>query len=147
VPLSHLTPQPARQKPVTVLLVDDDEIDIMGVKREFKRSDVTNLLTVANNGMEALEKLRDGSVPSPRMVLLDLNMPRMNGIEFLKQARQDPKLKDTVIFVLTTSKAEEDKKAAYAHNIAGYIVKDRTNNGFVDVAGLLGKYASVVEFP
>lgn len=139
------------QKPVraipAVLMVDDDEIDVMGVKREFLRSKLKNPIVVANNGLEALEKLRNGSVPSPRMVLLDLNMPRMNGIEFLQEIRRDPDLKETIIFVLTTSKAMEDKQQAYEHNIAGYIVKDCGNGGFVDTAELLNCYSRTVEFP
>lgn len=144
---SNLASHSKSYKIPTVLLVDDDEIDIMGVKREFKRSNLENPVVVASNGLEALEKLRNGSVPYPRMILLDLNMPKMNGIEFLKEARRDPELKETIIFVLTTSNAEEDKRAAYAHNIAGYIVKDRSSGGFVDAADLLDKYSRVVEFP
>ena len=136
-----------QQKTVNVLLVDDDEVDIMGVKREFKKSDFSNPIVVANNGQEALQKLRDGSVNHPCMVLLDLNMPKMNGLEFLREVRQDPILKEMIVFVLTTSKAESDVKAAYAHNVAGYIVKDRTDEGFINTTSLLDQYTRLVEFP
>src|SRR4051812_8809100 len=120
---------------VTILLVDDDEVDIMGVKRAFRSSNLENNIVIAANGLEALEKLRDGqSVPHPYLILLDLNMPRMNGIEFLEETRGDPGLSSAVIFVLTTSGAAEDKRQAYARNIAGYIVKDGREEGMVDIA-------------
>lgn len=147
MPQTQMTPVLKAQKTVNVLLVDDDEVDIMGVKREFKKSDFSNPVVVANNGLEALEKLRDGSVAHPCMVLLDLNMPKMNGLEFLSEVRQDPTLKEMIVFVLTTSKAENDIKKAYAHNIAGYIVKDRTDEGFINTASLLDQYTKLVEFP
>lgn len=137
-----------RQLPVSVLLVDDDAVDVMGVQRAFRQSELQNTIVVASNGLEALEKLRDGkSISRPYMVLLDLNMPKMNGIEFLEEARSDPDLKSSIIFVLTTSKDSEDKEKAYKHNIAGYIVKDRTTGGFINAAGLLSQYSRVVEFP
>jgi len=135
-------------KPVTILLVDDDHVDVMGVKRSFNQFNFKNPIVVALDGCDALEKLRDGkTVSRPYLVLLDLNMPRMNGIEFLTAARKDPELSDSVVFVLTTSNAGEDKEKAYAHNVAGYIVKEGGRERFINVVGLLEQYSKVVELP
>ena len=136
------------EKNVTVLVVEDDEVDIMGIRRAFKDSNLINPIVVAPDGHEALAMLRDGTtIAKPYIVLLDLNMPRMSGLEFLEEARRDPKLKESVVFILTTSNAPDDKKTAYAHNIAGYIVKNGTTGGFIDAASLLNHYARVCELP
>ena len=89
---------------LNILLVEDDEIDVKNVKRAFLKNHITNPVFVAENGLEALEMLRNGTVPKRRrIVLLDLNMPRMNGIEFLGELRKDPELAATPVIVLTTS--------------------------------------------
>lgn len=133
---------------ITVFLIEDNEIDIMGVKRAFMKSKLGNSIIVAADGIEALEKMRDGtSVQRPYLVLLDLNMPRMNGIEFLREVRSDEALKNSVIFVLTTSSAADDRLKAYNENIAGYIVKGKESGGFLNAAGLLDHYTSVCELP
>ncbi|HYD18419.1 MAG TPA: response regulator [Patescibacteria group bacterium] len=132
---------------VTVLIVDDDEVDVMGVRRAFVKSGLDNPLVVVENGQAALDKLREDEVAKPYLVLLDLNMPRMGGIEFLCEARKDARLHKAIVFVFTTSKAEEDKCRAYQHNVAGYIVKDRSAGGFINAVELLHKYARNVEFP
>ena len=138
----------ADKNDVTVLLVEDNEVDVMGVQRAFRQSSLTNPIIVAANGLEALTMLRSGEISrKPHLILLDLNMPKMNGIEFLQEVRGDRQLKKSVIFVLTTSNAQEDKEKAYNHNVAGYIVKGRSAGDFVDAAGLLGHYATVCEFP
>jgi CheY-like chemotaxis protein len=138
----------AKKENITILLVEDNDVDVMGVKRAFNQSNLQNPIVVARNGLEALEKLRDGvSVKKPYLVLLDLNMPRMNGIEFLQEARRDPNLQSSIVFVLTTSKAQDDKDRAYKHNIAGYLTKEKGTAGFIDAVGLLDRYTSVVEFP
>lgn len=135
-------------KDVTILVVDDDKVDVMAVRRAFRQSGIGNAMVFAFDGIEALEKLRDGkSVPRPFLVLLDLNMPRMNGIEFLNETRNDPDLRDSVVFVLTTSRDGTDKRRAYARNVAGYIVKEDTRDGYINTAGLLESYARVVELP
>ena len=134
-------------KEVTVLLVEDDEVDVMAVLRAFERAKIGNPVKVAHDGIEALEILREGAVNKPFLILLDLNMPRMNGLEFLDVIRADKNLKDAVVFVLTTSKAEEDKCAAYQHNIAGYIVKERVGEEFLDAVSLLSHYWKIVELP
>ena len=83
----------ASERLLNILLVEDDEVDVMNVRRAFEKNHITNPLFVAGNGVEALEKLRNGKIPRERrIVLLDLNMPRMNGIEFLRELRADPVL-------------------------------------------------------
>ena len=133
---------------LNILLVEDDEVDVMNVKRAFQKAHITNPLFVANNGVEALIKLRSGEVPNHRrLVLLDLNMPRMNGIEFLREVRRDPELRATPVVVLTTSTIDRDKFDAYDLNIAGYLVKPVTFAEFCDLMITLNKYWALVELP
>ncbi|MDR3462185.1 MAG: response regulator [Beijerinckiaceae bacterium] len=136
---------------VNLLLVDDDEIDVQGLKRAFKKSRIGNPITVARDGIEALEVLRGENgrpkLSKPYLILLDLNMPRMNGLEFLEAIRADEDLKRSVVFMITTSKAEEDKARAYAQNVAGYIVKQDPANTFMQAVALMEHYWKIVEFP
>jgi CheY-like chemotaxis protein len=83
----------------------------------------------------------------PYLILLDLNMPRMNGIEFLAELRSDPQLRSSIVFVLTTSNAEEDKVESYGYNVAGYIVKSEVGHRFVNLITMLGHFWRIVEFP
>ena len=136
------------QETVTVLLVEDNQIDVEAVVRAFGERKIANPMVVAKDGREALEILRTpGKVPRPFLTLLDLNMPRMNGIEFLAELREDSLLRDSVVFVLTTSKSDEDRAAAYDANIAGYIVKSDVGRGFLKLVELLDKYWHVVVLP
>jgi CheY-like chemotaxis protein len=133
---------------LNVLLVEDDEVDVMNVKRAFEKNHIMNPLYLATNGIEALELLRGNDIPaSRRLVLLDLNMPRMNGIEFLQELRKDPELASTTVVVLTTSNDERDKVEAYSLNVAGYILKPVTFDNFCEAMVALNKYWSLVEFP
>ena len=133
---------------LNILLVEDDDLDVMNVKRAFQQNHITNALFVAADGVEALEMLRSGEIPKERrIVLLDLNLPRMSGIEFLRTLRSDPQLSLTTVVVLTTSKADQDRIAAYNLNVAGYLVKPVTFSNFCDVMVALNKYWSLVEFP
>ncbi|ATP19163.1 MULTISPECIES: response regulator [Sphingomonadaceae] len=136
---------------VNLLLVEDDEVDVQGLKRAFAKSRIANPITVARDGIEALEVLRGENgqekLPKPHLILLDLNMPRMNGIEFLEAIRADEELKGSVVFMITTSKADEDKARAYGHNVAGYIVKQDPANTFMEAVSLLEHYWRIVEFP
>lgn len=135
-------------KPLHILLVEDDQIDQMNVRRAFERNKITNPLYVAENGVEALEMLRDGRVPDERrLILLDLNMPKMNGIEFLKALRADAALGHTPVVVLTTSNDEQDKVNAYDLNVAGYLLKPVTFGSFVELTAALNKYWTLVELP
>ena len=133
---------------LNILLVEDDEVDVMNVKRAFDKNHITNPLFVAGNGLEALEKLRSGEVPQGRrIVLLDLNMPKMNGIEFLRELRNDPALAPTPVVVLTTSNNDRDKIDAYNLNVAGYLVKPVTFGEFSELMVTLNKYWTLVEMP
>jgi CheY-like chemotaxis protein len=135
-------------RPVTILLVDDDDVDVMGVRRALTKLKIANPVVRARNGVEALALLRTAdAVPSPYMILLDINMPLMNGIEMLEELRKDEALAKAVVFVLTTSQDEQDKVAAYSKNVAGYIVKTQLGDGFMRVMEMLDHYWRVVEFP
>jgi CheY-like chemotaxis protein len=134
--------------PLNILLVEDDEVDVMNVKRAFDKNHITNPLFVAGNGLEGLEKLRSGEVPQGRrIVLLDLNMPKMNGIEFLRELRSDPALAPTPVVVLTTSNNDRDKIDAFNLNVAGYLVKPVTFAEFSELMVTLNKYWTLVEMP
>ena len=136
------------EKMLNILLVEDDQVDVMNVKRAFDRNRIANPLYIAEDGIRALEILRSSEMPRDRrMVLLDLNMPRMNGIEFLKELRADPDLHMTPVVVLTTSDDERDKINAYNLNVAGYLLKPVTFANFVEVMAALNKYWTLVEFP
>jgi CheY-like chemotaxis protein len=136
------------EKQLNILLVEDDQVDVMNVKRAFEKNRIVNPLFVAADGLEGLEMLRAGRVPGDRrLVLLDLNMPRMNGIEFLRELRADPELHMTPVVVLTTSDDERDKINAYDLNVAGYLLKPVTFSNFVEVMAALNKYWTLVEFP
>src|SRR5690606_21942978 len=104
-------------KQIHILLVDDDEVDAEAIVRGFKSQRIGNPFTVVPDGIEAFHALRGTNgrtrLPRPYMILLDINMPRMNGIEFLQALRQDPELKQSIVFVLTTSNRDEDIMAAY----------------------------------
>ena len=138
----------SEDKALNILLVEDDQIDVMNVRRAFDRNRISNPLIVASDGAEALDMLRSGRVPgSRRIVLLDLNMPRMSGIEFLRELRKDPVLHLTPVVVLTTSNDERDKVEAYNLNVAGYLLKPVTFLNFVELMATLHKYWTLVELP
>ena len=134
---------------MTILLVEDDEVDIMNVKRAFKKNNISNPLVIAHNGIEALELLRSTAVdaPKPKIVLLDLNMPRMGGIEFLKEVRSDPDLSSLSVFVMTTSNEDGDKIDAFNLNVAGYILKPLSMDRFIAAVSTLNSYWTLCEFP
>lgn len=133
---------------LNILLVEDDQVDIMNVQRAFKKNNLANPLFFAGNGVEALEKLRSGDIPLHRLlVLLDLNMPRMNGIEFLRELRSGDEFRHLPVVVLTTSDDERDRIEAYHLNVAGYIVKPVTFMNFCEAMATLNKYWALVEMP
>lgn len=136
---------------VTILLVDDDKVDIMAVRRAFRELRIANPVIEAHNGLDALALLRgaDGSqpLPAPCLILLDLNMPRMGGLEFLELLRNDPGLRRNIVFVMTTSAAEEDLIRAYNFNVAGYILKNKIGQTFIEFVAMLELYWRVIEFP
>jgi len=136
---------------VNILLVEDDEVDVKAVKRALRELKILNSLTVASDGIEALQLLRgeNGREPlkRPFLILLDLNMPRMGGIEFLDEIRGDPALSHSLVFVMTTSEDEEDRFRAYDRHVAGYMLKHSPARTFIDAVTMLDHYWRVIELP
>lgn len=132
---------------VHVLIIDDDHVDVMTIKRAFQKSKIANPLIVATDGIEAMEMLKAGRVPRPFVILLDVKMPRMSGHEFLDALRADEELSKSVVFMLTTSDSQDDKDAAYSRHVAGYIVKQYAGDGFLDLVQMLDHYWNIVEVP
>ena len=131
-----------------ILLVEDDQVDVMNVQRAFKKANIVNPLFVAGNGLEGLELLRGDAMPKERrLILLDLNMPKMNGLEFLRELRADAELAHTPVVVLTTSNDDRDRIEAYNLNVAGYLLKPVTFVNFVEVMAALNRYWTLVEMP
>ncbi|MBV8756107.1 MAG: response regulator [Deltaproteobacteria bacterium] len=136
------------ERVINILLVDDDEVDVMTVKRAFARANISNPIFVASNGIEGLEMLRRDAMPAKRrLVLLDINMPKMNGIEFLRELRADPDLKHVTVVALTTSNADRDRLEAYKLNVAGYLLKPVTFQQFAEVMATINKYWALMEMP
>jgi len=135
---------------VQILLVEDDEVDQMALRRAFEKLRINNPLTVAGDGIEALKYLRakkNENIKRPYLIILDLNMPRMGGHEFLKELRADKNLKDSVVFVLTTSKDESDVIESYNLNVAGYVVKGNVGESFLKAIEMMEHYWRIVELP
>lgn len=130
-----------------ILLLEDDTVDAMTVKRALKDLKVINPLVRTGNGEEALTYLRDSSKTKPCVVLLDLNMPKMNGIEFLKIAKADEKLKKIPAIVLTTSKDDHDRFQSFNLNVAGFIVKPVDYKKFVEAMRIINLYWTLSELP
>lgn len=134
-----------------VLVVDDDEVDRAAIERAFRRVNRSDQLILACDGIDALEKLRgqnnQDKVEFPFLILLDLNMPRMSGHEFLTELRADTKLRESIVFVLTTSDNDQDLRAAYAKAVAGYFVKSNLDSDFQNLFSLIDAYLSLAEFP
>jgi len=139
------------ERDVSILLIEDDDVAAEAVRRSLARNGVTYPLAWVEDGRTALEVLRGQSprafVKRPRIVLLDLNLPRVDGFEFLSTIRADSTLHDEIVFVLTTSDTDEDRARAYRGQIAGYMVKSEVGPQFAKVAQLLAAYADAVCFP
>lgn len=135
----------------TILLVEDDDVAAESVVRGLQRAGALFPVVWAEDGAVALAALRgedpQRKVPRPRLVLLDLNMPRMNGFEFLQALRVDPELTDDIVFVLTTSDADSDRTRAYHQHVAGYMVKAEVGPQFSRLAQLLMDYQASVRWP
>jgi CheY-like chemotaxis protein len=130
---------------VNILVVDDDEIDVKALLRAFKKLKIANPVTAAKDGIEGWEALQD--LPRPYLIILDINMPRMNGIELLGKIRASEKYHDSVVFILTTSTDDEDKFEAYNLNAAGYMLKSDMGKSFIRAIEMIEQYWKVVEFP
>lgn len=134
-------------KTLNILLIDDDIVDIMNMKRAFAKKGLQHPLHIAHNGEEALHMLDSQTIPVPHIILLDLNMPRMGGVEFLEIIRKHPVYKNIHVVVLTTSDEEADKIRAHQHNIAGYVVKPISGKAFSDQVDTLNNSWEIVNFP
>lgn len=138
-------------EPVKFLIVDDDDVSVMKVKRTISKAEFANPIIVARDGVEALEILRGQNnkdrLAPPYIVTLDINMPRMDGHEFLKEIRNDTSLKNVIIFILTTSDNKVDIDSAYDQNIAGYIVKERSEENLHDAMAMIEQFSRLVVLP
>ena len=138
-------------RPLNILLVEDDDGDAKAVQRAFRKTTVANPILRAVDGIEALDIMRGANgkakPSSPYLLLVDLNMPRMNGIQLVQAIRCDMELHHSIAFILTTSKRDEDKVAAYELNIAGYIVKETAGQDFLNLVNLVDCYWRIVEMP
>ena len=136
---------------VQLLHVEDDDLCLLMMRRAFKVAKLENPINFAHDGIDALEMLRGTNgrqrLPRPFVILLDLKMPRMGGIEFLQELRKDEDLKKSVVFVMTTSGTEDDKVLSYNLGVAGYILKTNPGNAFIQATALLDTYWRVVELP
>ncbi len=134
---------------MSILLIEDDDVDVMNVRRALAKNNVAHTLFVASDGAEALNMLGGEQAlnPLPQIVLLDLNLPRMNGIEFLRELRLDPRLKSLVAIVLTTSDEEREINAAFELNVAGYFVKPIGFEKFVEMMSVIFAFCSGSKLP
>ncbi len=132
---------------ISILLVEDDHVDVMTIKRAFKDLNITNPVFVQENGLEALQYLQSNKDNMPGIILLDLNMPKMNGIEFLQELNKDENLKLIPVIVLTTSKEEQDKVESYKLGVAGYMIKPVDYLQFVEVIRTIHLYWTISEIP
>ena len=130
-----------------ILLVEDDQVDALTVKRALKELNITNRLDIVHNGEEALTFLGNLENEKPGIILLDLNMPKMNGIEFLQIAKKDDVLKKVPVVVLTTSKEDQDKVDSFNLGVAGYMIKPVDYRKFVEVVKTIDLYWTLSELP
>lgn len=130
-----------------IMIVEDDMVDAMTIKRALKDLRVSNSIVILENGEEALSYLADNGNDRPCIILLDLNMPKMNGIEFLKAIKTDDNMKMIPVVVLTTSKEEQDRMESFEHSVAGYMIKPVDYRQFVETVKTIDLYWSLSEFP
>lgn len=131
----------------TLFVIDDDDVDFKLLKYEFSKRKIINPIIRAKDGVDALEKLANGEVSKPFVVLLDLNMPRMGGMEFLTELRKHEQYEDAVVFILSTSSDVRDVQASYERHAAGYFLKDDANSSIERVVDVLGGYFQIVMLP
>ena len=134
-----------------ILIVDDDDVACEGIMRGMRANGIDLPVTIATDGLDALAVLRGKDptriIRSPLMILLDLNMPEMNGFEFLRELRGDPRLTRHVVFAVTTSESRQDHHYAYQHHVAGYVVKTAADRWHSRLAMLLKAYREGVRLP
>lgn len=138
-------------KALNILLVEDDDGDAKALKRAFEKARIANPIRRALDGIEALDVLKGENgqpkMPAPYILLIDLNMPRMNGIQLVEAIRADQELHQSIVFILTTSKRDEDREAVYNLNVTGYVVKATAGQDFLNLVSLMDCYWRIVEMP
>lgn len=136
---------------LNILLVEDDDGDAKAVQRAFQKAEIANPIVRAMDGLEAIDMLKGlnykAKIPPPSIIITDLNMPKMNGVQFVSALREDEELHRSIVFILTTSKRDEDRLAVYNLNVAGYIVKETVGRDFLNLVGLMDCYWRIVEIP
>ncbi len=130
-----------------ILLVEDDRIDVISVRRAFKDLKITNPLEIVSDGEEGLEFLTNPNNQAPCLILLDINMPRMNGIEFLKVVKNNENLRRIPVIVLTTSKGDRELVDSFDYGVAGYMVKPANYLQFMEVMKAINLYWTISEIP
>jgi len=130
-----------------ILLIEDDDVDVMTVKRAIRDLKVTNQLVSIGDGEEAIEYLRTESTTKPCIILLDLNMPKMDGAEFLKIVKADKALKKMPIVILTTSNSDRDVIESFERGAAGYMVKSVDYEKFVETIRTIDQYWTLSKLP
>jgi CheY-like chemotaxis protein len=135
------------QKPKPILLVEDDSVDAMTVKRAMRDLQVSHSVIHSVNGEEAMKYLTSPDTEKPFVILLDLNMPKMNGIEFLKVVKAHPELKTIPVIVLTTSKERRDVLDSFELGASGYMVKPVDYSKFVEILSRIIIYWNSSELP
>lgn len=139
------------RQPVTLIVVEDDELDTMAIKRALRKREYNNPVHFVTSAEEALELLHKREkaerVNQPYLILLDLNMPGVGGLGFLKRIREDARLKKSTVFVITSSDYQGDIAAAYDLNVAAYLVKSKLSENLDQLMDLLDNYVENVEFP
>lgn len=130
---------------VTILLVEDDEVDVKALRWAFDQLRIANPIRVARDGVEAWEMLQE--LERPFLIITDINMPRMNGLELVRKIRDSEELHDSIVFVLTTSNEEQDKIDAYNLNVTGYMLKSDMGSSFTRAIEMVKNYWRVVELP
>ena len=136
------------KKHSAILMLEDDRVDAMTIERALKEElNLTNQITWVQNGEEGLAFLRETAPKKPGLILLDLNMPKMNGIDFLKIVRQDPGFRTIPVVVLTTSDEERDRIESFNLGVAGYMLKPVDYVQFVEVVKTIGLYWTLSEVP
>lgn len=136
-----------RNAKLEILLIEDDKIDVKTIKRALKELKITNPIEVCENGLEGLEYLNNSKNKKPGIILLDLNMPKMNGLEFLQERQKNKNLKLIPVVVLTTSKTEQDKIESFKLGVAGYMIKPVDYLKFVEVIKTIDLYWTLSELP
>lgn len=150
LPLRAMHPRDSMQV-TQILLVEDDDIDAMAFDRHLGNANFKYEIHRAIDGSVALDMLRGSGgadlIPKPHMIVLDLNMPRMSGIEFLQELRADDDFQNCVVFIFTTSNAEKDRIPCFEHNVAAYLLKSKAGRRFEKLIALLESYVAIAEFP